>query len=65
MSFLPAFDAALTDLVKTLHDPTKHKISGNECELLGTATGAQLNARLYRIERIFRNEPLQSPKSQE
>jgi hypothetical protein len=33
MSYLPAFDAALTDLVKTLHDPTKHKISGNECRL--------------------------------
>lgn len=31
MSFLPAFDAALSELVKTLHDPTKHKITGNEC----------------------------------
>jgi DNA replication licensing factor MCM3 len=31
MSYLPAFDAALSDLVKTLHDPTKHKIAGNEC----------------------------------
>lgn len=32
-SFLPAFEAALTQLVQGLHDPLKHKISGNECEL--------------------------------
>lgn len=31
MAYLPAFDAALSELVKTLHDPIKHKIAGNEC----------------------------------
>jgi hypothetical protein len=31
MAFLPALEAALSELVKTLHDPTKHKINGNEC----------------------------------
>lgn len=30
-SFLPAFDAALLQLVQALHDPIKHKIVGNEC----------------------------------
>ena len=31
-SYLPAFDAALLQLVQALHDPSKHKIGGNECE---------------------------------
>ncbi len=30
-SYLPAFDAALLQLVQALHDPIKHKIVGNEC----------------------------------
>ena len=31
-SYLPAFDAALLQLVQALHDPVKHNIVGNECE---------------------------------
>ena len=31
-SYLPAFDAALTQLVQVLHDPVKHHIEGKECE---------------------------------
>lgn len=35
-SYLPAFEAALTQLVQALHDPMKHKIAGNECEYLAS-----------------------------
>lgn len=31
-SYLPAFDAALLQLVNALHDPMKHTIGGKECE---------------------------------
>lgn len=33
MSYLPAFDAALDQLAKVLHDPVKHKIADSQCKL--------------------------------
>jgi len=59
MSYLPAFDAALSDLVKTLHDPTKHKIGGNECKCTVKCFSEQLTARLRRIKRFIRSAALQ------
>lgn len=32
MEYVPALDAALTQLVQSLHNPTKHKIENKQCK---------------------------------
>lgn len=32
MEYVPALDAALMQLVQSLHNPTKHKIEDKQCE---------------------------------
>ena len=65
-SYLPAFDAALLQLVQALHDPVKHKIGGNECEYGEPSTRwgcvRWADARLCGIEGIIWTATLQ-PKN--
>nr|XP_018263376.1 minichromosome maintenance protein 3 [Kwoniella dejecticola CBS 10117]OBR85534.1 minichromosome maintenance protein 3 [Kwoniella dejecticola CBS 10117] len=53
-SYLPALDAALTQLVQSLHDPVKHKIAGNEyyVGLRGSFGQQHCNPRTLRSHQI-------------
>jgi hypothetical protein len=66
-SYLPAFDAALLQLVQALHDPGKHKITGNECEHLrvGMVEHTDHDCRLCRTEGIVRSTALQPQNTAE
>ncbi|OCF57170.1 minichromosome maintenance protein 3 [Kwoniella mangroviensis CBS 10435] len=52
--YLPALDAALMQLVQSLHDPTKHKITGNEyyVGLRGSFGQQHCNPRTLRSHQI-------------
>ncbi|ORY32621.1 MCM2/3/5 family-domain-containing protein [Naematelia encephala] len=54
MAYLPAFDAALLQLVQAIHDPIKHRIAGNEyyVGLRGSFGQQHCNPRTLRSHQI-------------
>lgn len=54
MDYLPAFNAALLQLVQVLHDPVKHKIATNECEWGAVSFELCSLGRLCRSSRLVR-----------